>query len=136
MTVVRSSGIFPSEIGQELVMKHRSETSFRRDNDKDKTHLKCSHCGGSRHIKEGCFKIVGYPEWWNEFRAATKAPSSRTGDKAHLATSTSTNGPQNQEEGLSFEPNDRRKRALFPVRKIAQIGDGEREKRGGAKSVL
>ena len=37
--------------------------------------------------KEGCFKIVGYPEWWDDLqkrRAATKAPASRTGGKAHL----------------------------------------------------
>ena len=41
------------------------------------------------HTKEGCFKIVGYPEWWDDLqkrRAATKVPASRTGGKAHLIT--------------------------------------------------
>ena len=121
-------------------MKQQSETSFQQDNDKDKTHLKFSHCGGSRHIEEGCFKIIGYIEWWDEYRqrkgAATKAPSSRTGGKAHLVTSISTVGPQNQEEGLSFEPINRRQRAIFSGKKNSTVRDGEREKRGGEKSVL
>lgn len=61
----------------------------RSGEDDDLRKLRCTHCGGSRHTKESCFKIVGYPEWWDEFqkrRAATKAPSGRTGGKAHLAT--------------------------------------------------
>ena len=56
----------------------------------DKTHLRCSCCGGSRHTKEGCFKIIDYLEWWEELRqrkVATKAPTSRTGGKANMATS-------------------------------------------------
>ncbi|MFS7965118.1 hypothetical protein Hanom_Chr08g00758341 [Helianthus anomalus] len=24
----------------------------------------CDHCGRDGHNKEGCFKIIGYPEWW------------------------------------------------------------------------
>jgi hypothetical protein len=32
----------------------------------DKSRLKCSHCGMNKHTKEQCFKIVGYPEWWND----------------------------------------------------------------------
>jgi hypothetical protein len=32
----------------------------------DKAKLKCTHCGGSRHVKEGCFKFIGYPNWWKD----------------------------------------------------------------------
>ncbi|XP_076911843.1 uncharacterized protein LOC143569943 [Bidens hawaiensis] len=32
----------------------------------DKNSLKCSHCGMSKHTKEQCFKLVGFPEWWND----------------------------------------------------------------------
>lgn len=45
---------------------------------------------------EGCFKLHGYPEWWEEHkqrRAATKATVSRTGGKANLATLPNDNEP-------------------------------------------
>ena len=29
----------------------------------DKSHWKCDFCGGKGHLKEGCFKIKGYPDW-------------------------------------------------------------------------
>ena len=76
ITHASSPGKNPSEIESGLAVKHhRSDSSSRRDME-DKTHLKCSYCGGSRHTKEGCFKLIGYPEWWEEHRqrkAATKA---------------------------------------------------------------
>ena len=25
----------------------------------------CDHCGRDGHTRDGCFKIIGYPEWWN-----------------------------------------------------------------------
>lgn len=36
--------------------------------------MTCSHCGRTGHDKSQCFKIVGYPKWWNEH-----TPQSRTG---------------------------------------------------------
>ena len=123
-------------------MKHRSKNVFRRDIDKDKTHLKCSYCGGSRHTKEGCFKIIGYPKWWDEFRqregAATKAPLSKTGGKAHLVTNTSTNGSHDKKGGLSFVPSDRREMTIFSGEKVNTEntnGYGER-KRGYMENCL
>ncbi|KAG8649481.1 hypothetical protein MANES_08G099122v8, partial [Manihot esculenta] len=52
-------------VGAGLLAKNRSDTdkSSLRD---DKSGLKCTHCGGSRHTRDGCFKIIGYPEWWEE----------------------------------------------------------------------
>ncbi|KAJ0927359.1 hypothetical protein HanRHA438_Chr04g0181931 [Helianthus annuus] len=32
----------------------------------DKSRLKCSHCGMSKHTKEQCFRLVGFPEWWTD----------------------------------------------------------------------
>lgn len=56
--------------------KIRSEKSSLRRED-DKARLRCSHCGGSRHTKEGCFKIIGYPDWWAENKK--RGTKSRTG---------------------------------------------------------
>ncbi|XP_015057450.1 uncharacterized protein LOC107003644 [Solanum pennellii] len=83
MTGNSSLGRGPSEIGSGLVTQRRSDSSSRRE---DKTHLKCSHCGGTKHTKEGCFKLIGYPEWWEDLRqrkAATKV--TKTGGKANAA---------------------------------------------------
>ena len=88
MTHASSPGKIPSEIGSGLAIKHRSDFSSRRDME-DKTHLKCSYCGGSRHTGEGCFKLIGFPEWWEEHqqrKIATKAPSTRAGGKANMTT--------------------------------------------------
>ncbi|KAJ0868825.1 putative RNA-directed DNA polymerase [Helianthus annuus] len=32
----------------------------------DKSKLKCNHCGMTKHMKDQCFKLVGFPEWWND----------------------------------------------------------------------
>lgn len=37
---------------------------------KDK--LQCSHCNGTRHTKETCFKIHGYSDWFLERRKQDK----------------------------------------------------------------
>jgi hypothetical protein len=31
---------------------------------RDKAKLKYTNCGKGRHIKDQCFEIVGYPDWW------------------------------------------------------------------------
>ena len=89
MRTTSSLGLGPSKIGKGLTIKYRSETSSRRD-EGDRSHLRCSHCGGTRHTKEGFFKLVGYPEWWDDHKkrkATAKNPTiSRAGGKAHLAS--------------------------------------------------
>jgi len=34
----------------------------------DKSHIHCTHCGMKKHTKKTCFKIVGYSEWWEDFK--------------------------------------------------------------------
>ncbi|XP_076933537.1 uncharacterized protein LOC143599475 [Bidens hawaiensis] len=52
--------------GLGLVSKgRRSDQKFNSSSSRiDKTKLKCDHCGMTKHTKEQCFKLVGYPEWW------------------------------------------------------------------------
>ena len=87
MNGVSSPGTRPSEIGSGLATRNKPFQRSREEDDRRK--LRCTHCGGFRHTKEGCFKLVGYPEWWDDLqkrRAATKAPANRTGGKANLST--------------------------------------------------
>uniref|UniRef100_A0A803NB30 Reverse transcriptase Ty1/copia-type domain-containing protein n=1 Tax=Chenopodium quinoa TaxID=63459 RepID=A0A803NB30_CHEQI len=82
MTDVSSSRQNPSEIGSGLVANRRSESSFRRE---DTTHLKCTHCGGTKHTKKGCFEIIGYPEWWEEYTKKKATTKAGAGGKASVA---------------------------------------------------
>ena len=85
MNGVSSPGTRPSEIGSGLATRNKPFQRSREEDDRRK--LRCTHCGGSRHTKKGCFKLVGYPEWWDDLqkrRAATKAPP--TGPAARLTS--------------------------------------------------
>ena len=87
MNGVSSLGTSPSEIGSVLAMRNKTLQRNREEDDRRK--LRCTHCGGSRHTKEGCFKLVGYPDWWNDLqkrKAATKAPARPIGGQAYLTT--------------------------------------------------
>ncbi|XP_071739944.1 uncharacterized protein [Rutidosis leptorrhynchoides] len=63
------SGLVAAE-GAVLIMKpHRnpqqSKPNYTSGNSRmDKNKLKCSKCGKTRHTREQCFEIVGFPEWW------------------------------------------------------------------------
>lgn len=39
---------------------------------------RCDHCGRPGHTKDGCFKIIGYPEWWQDKK---KRDPNRGGDR-------------------------------------------------------
>lgn len=84
-----SSEIDSSGIGSGLITKqkcsfenHFSGSEFnsksrpckipnRREED-DKTHLHCTYCGGNWQTKDGCFKLIGFPDWWEEHQARKK----------------------------------------------------------------
>ncbi|XP_056167392.1 uncharacterized protein LOC130138180 [Syzygium oleosum] len=49
----------------------------------------CSHCGNPKHIAASCFKLHGYPNWWDDFQTKKKKPGSqkgRNGGQASLVT--------------------------------------------------
>ena len=99
MIHVSSLGKNPSEIGSGLAAHRLEKSSLRQEVKKI-----ASHCGGSRHTKDGCFKLIGYPDWWDDLqkrKAATKAPASRTGGKALLIAAE----PTGNEEHIGGETN-------------------------------
>ena len=74
----------PSGIGAGLAAKGKFEATTKsaakppnRKEESDKSHLKCTHCGGTKHTKDGCFKLIGYPDWWPD--------SKKRGTKATVA---------------------------------------------------
>jgi hypothetical protein len=65
--------------------KHGSGSRPRASSDG----LKCTHCGNLKHTWDTCFKLHGYPDWWNELQAKKRrdAPES-TGGKGQAAVAT------------------------------------------------
>ena len=55
------------------------ERSYQRDD--EKTHLKCTYCGGTRHTRNECFKLVGYPEWWPDTKKKGERKPTRFPDQ-------------------------------------------------------
>ena len=41
---------------------------------------KCTHCGSTKHARETCFKLHGYPDWWHELQARKKRDAPATED--------------------------------------------------------
>ncbi|KAM0055872.1 putative RNA-directed DNA polymerase [Helianthus debilis subsp. tardiflorus] len=63
-----ANGSHESE-GRVFLSKGHSGQKSSNDNSSlgvDKMKLKCDHCGMVKHTKEKCFKLVGYPDWWND----------------------------------------------------------------------
>ena len=53
---------------------------------------KCTHCGITKHTRETCFKLHGYPDWWHELQAQKKWDAPVTEDvpsRAAVATTES-----------------------------------------------
>ena len=44
----------------------------------DKSTLKCTHYNKTGQIKSHCFKLVGYPKWWDHNRELHKKDSMKT----------------------------------------------------------
>jgi hypothetical protein len=55
--------------GSSMAMISKTTTSsnlrtLRAVEEAEKDKLRCSHCNGSRHTRDTCFEIHGYPEWF------------------------------------------------------------------------
>ena len=72
------------EAARQTALKEEKETSEattmvsrnkpKTTNDAEKN---CTHCNRSGHTKDRCFKLVGYPDWWENNRAPQKRDSKR-----------------------------------------------------------
>lgn len=44
------------------VQATRSKTSYDRKGGS----ITCTNCGRTGHVAENCFRLIGYPDWWEE----------------------------------------------------------------------
>ncbi|KAJ0045363.1 hypothetical protein Pint_05391 [Pistacia integerrima] len=54
--------------------------------------LKCSHCGNSRHTRDTCFKLHGYPDWWNDLQAKKGRDLGNSGCACYTSTNDANSG--------------------------------------------
>ncbi|KAL3616064.1 hypothetical protein CASFOL_040358 [Castilleja foliolosa] len=91
----------------------------------DKTKLKCEYCHKVGHQKQGCFELIGYPEWY-EKNPKYLAKGVKRGSAAASATATATasDDGDNQSEDLGF---------AAVVRRGIRGGGSRRETGGGSR---
>ncbi|XP_078165548.1 uncharacterized protein LOC144560258 [Carex rostrata] len=56
----------------------------------DKSGLKCTYCGQTRHTKDQCFQLVGYPDWYKDKRKGKHTGQGR----GRVAVAQADGGPQ------------------------------------------
>lgn len=62
-------GIMPENSTMAIRVTPKSDQGGRRNFQlRDKTNLKCSHCSRTRHSREECFHLNGYPEWYQNLK--------------------------------------------------------------------
>ncbi|KAE9586282.1 putative transcription factor interactor and regulator CCHC(Zn) family [Lupinus albus] len=67
----------------------QTRTNYPKPTDgADKSTYKCTQCNQSGHIKNRCFEIVGYPDWWDHNRDPRKRNSKKTPNAAFVETNT------------------------------------------------
>ena len=52
-----------------------------------RSHLRCNHCGGTRHTKNECFKLVGYLDWWPDAKKRGAKVNGRLSDQPRTGQS-------------------------------------------------
>ncbi|KAJ0565548.1 hypothetical protein HanIR_Chr06g0263791 [Helianthus annuus] len=75
----------------------RPNPSFKPKVDKSK--LKCTHCDMKGHTREQCFKIVGYPEWWNDGHKKKMVETDDGKGAAAVGSSKATNSGSGNSDG-------------------------------------
>ncbi|GKD98754.1 putative RNA-directed DNA polymerase [Tanacetum coccineum] len=53
-----------SHDGKETNTNQQRDKTIIQDNKHNETSEICSECGKEGHTRQGCFKLIGYPEWW------------------------------------------------------------------------
>ncbi|GMP33102.1 hypothetical protein CsSME_00006572 [Camellia sinensis var. sinensis] len=62
--MISGADAVPSGVSQTM-LKSGSSSRFKGHSDGNK----CTHCGSTKHTREICFKLHGYPYWWHDLQA-------------------------------------------------------------------
>lgn len=56
--------LIKTQADERIINDNDSNQNVNKWRDNKRSDRKCSHYGVTCHLKESCFKIVGYPEWF------------------------------------------------------------------------
>lgn len=91
MIMLSKGGRKPQQTSLRMITNGRPDTLMR-----SKAHIGeegCAHYGNTKHTKDTCFKLHGYPDWWQDLKAKKKRES------GHAALVNAENTPS-----LSIKP--------------------------------
>ena len=100
----RSLKLGPSTPANSLSLNGKYNSTLKSKGPLDGT--KCSHCGNSKHTRDTCFKLHGYPDWWHELQAKRRQDGSGKdgGTSKNAASSTGKATVVSAEPQLSLIP--------------------------------
>ncbi|XP_056690800.1 uncharacterized protein [Spinacia oleracea] len=64
-----------------------------KDLKKEKMHRVCTHCKGKGHTADQCFKLIGYPDWYNSIKASKNSQSHGDRFAANVQTNATGDTP-------------------------------------------
>ncbi|KAL5762294.1 hypothetical protein ACOSP7_018558 [Xanthoceras sorbifolium] len=113
--VMASKGIKASKsytltkTGSSALSNGKSNPSFNTQTQSDGG--KCTHCGNTRHTRETCFKLHGYPDWWNEFQTRKKREGAASNEGTVLLSFNHRDDgvwiiDSRATDHITFDPND------------------------------
>ncbi|KAL2240231.1 UNVERIFIED_CONTAM: Retrovirus-related Pol polyprotein from transposon RE2 [Sesamum indicum] len=100
-TELESEGVMAVQ-ATESKRQGNSRTNLKKGQVTDKKQLQCDYCKKKGHLKEGCFELVGYPDWYKNMMDQRKA-----GNKPTYSRVTDTRMNQqanNMQTSLNNEP--------------------------------
>ncbi|OMO60730.1 Reverse transcriptase, RNA-dependent DNA polymerase [Corchorus capsularis] len=81
----------PSVEGAAFMTNNANKSNFNRKpaSNRDLSKLFCEHCKKTRHTKDSCFELLGYPEWWDKGKKPSKTKAANTAQ--HMETASGNN---------------------------------------------
>ncbi|KAF7830422.1 uncharacterized protein G2W53_012755 [Senna tora] len=74
----------------------RNENFKKADDRKNEKLAKhCDHCQQNGHTRDGCFKLIGYPDWWKELKEQKKK-NGKKGSTANLVAESPLDMPKDK----------------------------------------
>ncbi|WCJ44099.1 hypothetical protein M5689_024789 [Euphorbia peplus] len=85
----------------------------------------CDHCKSPRHFKPGCFKLIGYPDWWKDPSKRGTTVNSNSHNTNNASTNFSSSSKHKQDTiSDTYEKEDHREMAHM-LREVYQMMKGK-----------